>query len=134
MDRTARFILVAVVTALGLAVNAGGASATVSGLTVDPKAQLSAGHNVAAVTGTLTCDAGDSGFVNVNLTQTAGRVVTIENGGASVNCTGVAEPWTVFVSFFGTQLLPGRAGVNVVGTDFTDFTALGVHSTINLSP
>jgi Family of unknown function (DUF6299) len=134
MGRTARLIPVASIAALGCGLSAGSASATVSSLTVNPKAQLSADRNVAAVSGTITCDPGHSGFVNVNLTQTEGRVVIIENGAASVACTGAAQPWTVSVSFFGTQLLPGRAGVNVVGTDFTDFSAIGVHSTVILSP
>ena|SRR5437660_5827213 len=134
MSKTARLILVTSFATVGLGVSAGSGLAAVSSLTVNPKAQLSADRNIAAVSGTITCDADDSGFVNVNLTQSVGRVVVIENGGASVTCTGVRQPWTVFVSFFGTQLAPGRAGVNVVGTDFTDFTAIGVHSTINLSP
>jgi hypothetical protein len=134
MGHGVRLSAVAAFAALGLAVATGTASAAISSLTVNPKAQLSSDHALAYVTGTVTCDAGNFVSVNDTLFQTQGRSFAQGGGGTQVLCDGAPDAWTITTAGFGITWLPGRAAVNVVTFDTADFTGIGVHSNVILSP
>jgi hypothetical protein len=129
-----RLVVAFVFAALGVAIAAGSASAAFSSLTVDPKAQLSPDRTTATVTGSVTCDEGDFVFVDATISEAQGRTFAQAHREVQLFCTGSPQSWSIPTSAFGVTWLPGRASVNVVTFDTFDFTGVGVHSTIILSP
>src|SRR5712691_711732 len=76
----------------------GTASASVSSLTLDSKAQLSATKTQAVATGTIVCNAGDSVDISVIIQQSSGKVDAASTGDATVTCTGQVQAWAVTTS------------------------------------
>jgi hypothetical protein len=89
---------------------AGSAFAAVSEITLDPTANLSPGRLHATLTGTVTCDAGTTAFLN-------GRIVQPRNasggGGTSVQCAGTPQKYAIDVSTFDGVFKPGKANAEV---------------------
>ena len=94
--------------ALVLVAGLGGtAQAAVTNITMDPTAQLSAGGLHATLTGTVTCDPGDT----PNL---SGQIVATKNepggfGSAHAVCDGTAQPYAIDVTTGGPFPFPGTA-------------------------
>lgn len=67
-------------------------------LTVDPTAWLDGATRTVTVSGTVTCT-GESeyAFLQVQLTQTAGRLIIRGFGGTDIACDGQTRPWSVMV-------------------------------------
>ena len=83
---------------------AGTASAAVSQLTLDPTAQLSPGHLHAYLTGTITCDPGDSVSLNGQVVQSKGATGF---GFTTPVCDGSAQEYTIDVGGGGGFPFPG---------------------------
>lgn len=67
-------------------------------ITVDPTAWIDDTTRTVTVSGTVTCT-GDAeyAFLEVQLTQTAGRLIIRGFGGTNVACDGAERPWSVMV-------------------------------------
>lgn len=106
--RTAVLALV-LTTALG-----GTALAAVSELTLDPTAALSPGHLHATLTGSVTCDPGDNGYLSGQIIQ--GRTAS-GYGSTQIVCDGTSHPYAVDVSAGGffppTPFKAGKANAQV---------------------
>lgn len=93
---------------------AGSAFAAVSEITLDRTAQLSPGRLHATLTGTVTCDAGTTAFLN-------GRIVqpkqTSGFGSTSVQCVGTPQKYAIDVSTFDSVFRPGKANAEVSSTE-----------------
>lgn len=76
----------------------GTALAAVSSLTIDPTAALSPGRLHATLTGRVTCDPGDSGYMS-------GQIVQSRNasgyGSSQTVCDGTSHPYAIDVSIGG---------------------------------
>jgi hypothetical protein len=110
-----RFVLALVPILVGLAFMAGPrpASAHVFSLTIDPEGTASHPGGVqVGVSGTLRCEAGETGFLNVSATQLVrGQVVSSAFGSAGpFQCNGVTQNWSLTL-FSGVGLKQGRANV-----------------------
>ena len=122
-----RLVVVGAIATLAIAIGAGNASAVISTYTVNPKATLSADGTVVTLTGTITCDFGDSIFNFFQVTEVVGR--TIRQAQASfffppwLICAGASQSWSQSLFTFGTlPFLPGRAELHTIPFDDTDFT------------
>ena len=111
----AAIVAVAMTAALG-----GAAWAAVSELTLDPSAQLSPGRLHAYLTGTITCDPGDT----VSL---SGQVVQPKSatgfGSTTINCDGTPQAYTIdastgggFPGFSSGVFKPGKASAQVTAS------------------
>lgn len=108
----------AVVAAVMTAALGGAAWAAVSQLTIDPSAQLSAGRLHVYLTGSVTCDPGDT-------MSLSGRVVQSNDasgyGSTTVVCDGTQQAYTVdastgggFPGFPSGAFKPGKASAEVI--------------------
>lgn len=104
---------------------AGTSLGAVGTITIDRKATLSADHRQATLTGTISCDEGDSVDVFALITETIGRVqqrlarnLTL----STISCTGAVQPWSVTVTALSSTLplLPGPVNVGVFAFDLSD--------------
>jgi len=116
----------------------GPASAHVEGLTVDPKgAVLQPGGSQVSISGTLTCTAGETGSINVQVIQfVRGQVVASAFASAPpFPCSGVVQDWAVTALAF-IPFKPGPANVRVdvftFGLDGFDFRQTS--ATVKLQP
>ena len=127
----------ATLAAIATAGMAGTASAAVSQLTIDPVAQLSPGHLHAYLTGTVTCDPGDSMSMNGQVAQPTGA-----NGfgfGPGPVCDGTPQAYTVDVGGGGFPFpgstsgvfKPGKASAQVTATVCPPFPFPGICSTMS---
>ena len=118
-----RFALLAVLVAalsIGLA---GTASAFVSSLNADAKADLSASKTEAVVTGTIVCTAGDVVNVGAAIVQSSGKVDALAAGSTTITCTGGVQTFAVTTTVvLGSALKHGPAVVIVGAFDTTDST------------
>jgi hypothetical protein len=122
MRSTTRLIVVAVFAALAIAISAGAASAAVSSFTVNPRGTLSAGGTQVNVGGTISCDAFDSVFIFTFAAEVVGRVSTGASHSQFTICTGEVQQWSATLSCpVCLPFLPGRADLEAVASDFTDF-------------
>jgi hypothetical protein len=116
-------LLTALVLVLSFAVH-GTASASVSNLTLDAKAQLAASKISAVATGTVTCTAGDDVSVSVVIVQASGKVNAAATGSASVTCTGTVQTVAVTTDVVvGAALKHGPAIAVFSASDNTDSTS-----------
>jgi hypothetical protein len=94
---------------------AGTASAAVSELTLDRTAQLSPGRLHATLTGTVTCDAGTTSFLNGQIVQPGN---TSGFGSVAVACVGTPQKYAIDVSTSGPGVFkPGKASADVSSFD-----------------
>jgi hypothetical protein len=81
--------------------------------TVDRFGSFDPRSGVATVTGMVTCTAGTTGAIGVNLTQRVGRVATISGFGfADLTCDGTEQTWSVTVQPFSGKFAGGHADVS----------------------
>ncbi|MEA2220017.1 MAG: hypothetical protein QOJ35_2643 [Solirubrobacteraceae bacterium] len=99
----------------------GTAQAAVTNLTLDPTAQLSPGALHATLTGTITCDAGDSpsfsGQIVGSKSQPGGY------GTAIAVCDGTSEPYAIDVSSSAPFPFPTASGPFKAGKTSAQVTA-----------
>lgn len=114
-------VLTGMVLALGLAVP-GTASASASSLTLDPKADLSAGKTSAVATGTIVCTAGDEVLVEVEVLQSSGKLDAAGVGSATIFvCSGQVQTWAATVDVVvGAAFKHGPATALFLAVDTTD--------------
>ena len=106
---------------LALRMTAAPASAHVSALTVNPTGTVSSDGFKVGLSGTLTCTAGERGFIDVIAFQfTRGQVLIGASGFASFNCSGVVQTWAVTAESFLGFFKPGHANVRVSLVTFAD--------------
>jgi len=99
---------------LALHTVSGPASAHVSTLTVNSTGTVSPDGFQVGLSGTLTCTAGESGFIDVQAFQfTRGQVLLGAFGFASFNCSGTVQNWAVTAESFTGFFKPGHANVRV---------------------
>jgi hypothetical protein len=103
---------------------AGSAFAAVSGLTMDSTAALSPGHLHAVLTGTVTCDAGTTVFLNGQVVQRRNVNVNVNGYGfTSVACNGTSQRYALDVSTGGSGVFKvGKANAEVSTTECTEVT------------
>jgi hypothetical protein len=95
------------------------AFAHVGNVTLDPVGALSPGGTMVAVAGSVTCDAGESGYVYVQLHQRQGqREVSGSGSFYPLACTGGVQTWQATVSsttsdYAAPAFSPGRATARV---------------------
>jgi hypothetical protein len=91
------------------------AFADTNSLQIDGNGNLSHSRNSATLTGTIACDAGESGTLTVHIYQSVGRLINIGTGNvASVTCNGNSGVWSATVNAIpGLQFQPGPATVVV---------------------
>jgi len=64
----------------------------------------------------MRCRAGESGFVEVHLTQAVGRIATIRGTGlALLVCDGTVHPWTAEILPISGKFAGGHAMLTVFG-------------------
>jgi hypothetical protein len=87
------------------------ASADTQSLTIDPKASLSGSKTAVTVTGTIVCDAGDTGSVTVIVQQSSGKTDAVGTGTTGdFSCTGQVQNWSAVVNvLLGTNFKNGPA-------------------------
>src|SRR3990170_6220681 len=101
---------------LGIGVRDGPALAHIQTLAVDPTgAILRPGGSQVSVSGTLSCTAGESGSLSVQVSQFLhGQVIVSAFGYSSgFTCSGIVQSWTVTALTFSVGLKPGPANVHV---------------------
>ena len=91
-------------------------------ITIDPNVDVNPTTNAAVVTGTVKCTRADAlGLgVQLNQTQKVGKdstVVARGNGTTSVNCSTVAQPWSVTVLPWSRPFQSGTASASAHTTD-----------------
>lgn len=117
------FFILGVALTLSLA-SIGTASASVSSLTLNAKADLSASQTSAVATGTIICTSGDSVDVQVVIIQSSGKVDNAGAGDATVTCTGQVQTWAVVVnSVTAPTFKHGPANAILSAFDSTDNTS-----------
>jgi hypothetical protein len=80
--------------------------------TVDRFGRFNARTGEATVTGTVTCPAGGSGFVDVSLTQRVGRTATVSGrGSADVSFDGTQQVWSATIQPLSGKFKGGHAAV-----------------------
>lgn len=96
------------------------AYAAVSEITIDRTAELSPGHLHATLTGTVTCDAGETVFLSGQIIQPKGASGA---GFTQVVCEGTPQPYSIDVSTGGSFPFPpsgvfknGKASAQVSST------------------
>src|SRR3972149_2933495 len=107
--------LAAVVAFLAIRAATGPAEAHVTALTINPKgAVLQPGGSQVSISGTLTCTAGETGSINVQVIQfVRGQVVASAFASAPpFPCSGVVQDWAVTALAF-IPFKPGPANVRV---------------------
>lgn len=117
---------------------AGSSSAAVSQLTLDPTAELSPGRLHAYVTGTITCDAGDSVSLSGQVIQPKGAS-GFGFATAPPVCDGTPQPYTIDVGGGGFPFpgstsgvyKPGKASAQVTASVCTPFPFPGPCSTMS---
>jgi hypothetical protein len=110
-------------------VMSGTASASVSSLTLDSKAQLSSSKTSAVATGTIVCTAGDSVDVTVAILQSSGKVSALSQGDATITCSGQVQAWAVTTNVItGSGLKDGPANAVSTAFDSTDGTSFPVQA------
>jgi hypothetical protein len=115
-------VLIGLVLALSLALY-GTASASVSSLTLDTKADLAASKTAVVVSGTIVCSGGDSVDVSVIITQSSGQVDAAGSGSATVTCSGTVQTWSATVQVvIGAAFKHGPATAIFSAFDNTDST------------
>ncbi len=99
---------------------AGTAYAAVTDLTIDPTAELSPGRLHAMLTGTITCDPGDTLSISGQIVQPKGA-----SGFGSTNavCDGTPQAYTIDVGGSGPFPLPISGGVFKKGKASAQVTA-----------
>jgi Family of unknown function (DUF6299) len=136
--RNVRYATAVVISAVGIALGAGAAQATVSAFTVDPKGSLSAGGTHVTLTGTITCDSGDLVYIAGGVIETVGRLQRTAigfNNPTIITCSGASQLWSAtFTANTNQALLPGPANADVLWSDVTDFTFATVATTILITP
>ena len=99
MKRAALVVLIALAFSVSIF---GTASAFVSSLTLDGKADLSASKTSVVVTGTIICSPDpavtDDASISVVITQASGNVEVAGSGSTSVDCTGTVQTWSATVN------------------------------------
>ena len=67
-------------------------------VTVNPTGTFNKQAGTATISGTVTCSGGaDFAFLEVQLSQTAGRLIIRGFGGTEVTCDGLVRPWSLQV-------------------------------------
>jgi hypothetical protein len=116
-------VLTSTALVFGFALLGGTAWASVSSLTLDSKAQLSATKTQATATGTVVCTAGDSVDITVVILQSSGQVDAASQGTATITCTGQVQAWAVTTDVvIGSSFKKGPATAIFAATDTTDNT------------
>jgi hypothetical protein len=135
-NSVAKLIVIGAIAVLGMAFGAGTAPAAISSLTIDPRARLSRDGTEATLSGTITCDSGDTVTLSGFVTEVIGRLVrgATNFGGVSVTCTGDVQTWSLTAVASTIKLLPGPASTQVGAVDTTDFSFANVFSTVLLKP
>ena len=101
---------------LGIGVRDGPALAHIQNLAINPTgAILRPGGSQVSVSGTLSCTAGESGSLSVQVSQFVhGQVIVSAFGYSSgFTCSGIVQSWTVTALTFSVGLKPGPANVHV---------------------
>jgi len=121
MFQTGRFYGRATIVAVVLtAAFAGTASAATSQLTIDRTAQLSPGHLHAYLTGTITCDLGDSVSLSGQVVQSKGA--SGFGFAPAPVCDGTPQAYTIDVGGSGFPF-PGTSGIFKPGKASAQVTA-----------
>jgi len=111
----------ATLAAIATAGVAGTASAAVTQLTIDPVAQLSPGQLHAYLTGTVTCDPGDSVSMSGQVVQSKGA--SGFGFGTGPTCDGTPQPYTIDVGGGGFPFPGITSGVFKPGKASAQVTA-----------
>lgn len=115
-------VLIGMVLTLSLALY-GTATASVSSLTLNQKADLAASKTAVVVSGTIVCAAGDSANISVVITQSSGQVDAAGSGDATVVCSGTVQSWSATVQVvIGAAFKHGPATAIFSAFDTTDGT------------
>ena len=85
-------------------------------LTVDSTGTFDPKSGAATVSGTASCSAGASAFVEGSLSQSVGRIATISGSGSptsAIVCDGTPHPWSFVATPFSGLFKGGHAAVSV---------------------
>lgn len=78
-------------------------------ISVNPVGSFNSQTGSAVVSGTASCAGATFAFVQVDLTQRAGRFTVRGSGVSNLVCDGTAQPWTVEVVSDGNRFAGGKA-------------------------
>jgi hypothetical protein len=129
-----KLLLAAVIGSVAFVAGGSGASAAITSVSVDRNAVIQSDGSV-LVTGTLTCTAGDTAFVEVQVVQSKGQLLADALGETlAITCTGSPQDWSIDTSIFAFGTFkPGQATSQTTAFDTTDDTGFApVNQTLHL--